>query len=345
LKCGNSKDAEKLLKILFHEKESNAAAYYLLNMYMTRNRRREASGLNLPYLSHSEQFEKYGVVAGLPAKFKHIKFSSDSPRWEQVQKNVHWEKTRKRLIRISTFDEKDQEKLIAAVTEEDLGEDVYLAAFRIRMECNHDRQDVEVVEYQPGYRYQAIYRHQGQRMDALRRRQIQIRDWLIYGCSCTPRNGSFKSRDPLPVDSKAMDWPLRQLILHRAYQMQALELICSDGVVKKVEQGIISPFDSSALQERDPYDEEWKTEVAGEDADREDAPAPRSGGGSSNYYYSKNYNSNHHSDDKPKRQHHTGNKKGGKNYKPKGQYNSNNNNNNNNSGNNQGGYRSSRQRE
>lgn len=104
-----------------------------------------------------------------------------------------------------------------------------------------------MVEYVQGTLKEATYRHQGKRMDLRRRRQVQIRDWLIYGCSCAPRNGVFKSSEPLPIESEDLNWSLRQLILHPAYQMQSLSLLCCDGVTKTVECGVISPINHSVV--------------------------------------------------------------------------------------------------
>ena len=268
LRTGYGKDAEKLLKQLFENHGSQAAGYHLSNIFIARNHRRDATALNLPPLSAEEQLAQYGVTAGLASQHRYARPHSQVARLEVMQGRLEAERTKKRLIRVSTFDEKDAEKLIATVREEDLPEDLYLAAFRIRMECHHERQDVEVVQYLPGYMNEAIYQHQGFRMDAKRRRQIQIRDWLIYGCSCTPRNGIFKSPDPLPIDSESLDWPLRCVILHPCYQMQSLELICNDGVTKVVENGIIRPFSSTVLQTLDPYDEQWRREPMDESSNQ-----------------------------------------------------------------------------
>lgn len=88
-----------------------------------------------------EQLERYGVVASLPTRHRFAKVTPGIPRLDVIQKKVDNEKKLCRMIRISTFDEKDVEKLITIVRQEDLGgEDVYLAAFRIRMECNNERQ-------------------------------------------------------------------------------------------------------------------------------------------------------------------------------------------------------------
>jgi tetratricopeptide (TPR) repeat protein len=241
LRSGHGRDAEKLFRILATEHDSVPAKYYLQSIFLARGHRRDAAGLNLPPLTAEEQLKKFGVVQGFAQQFRFAKATPGVPSLQEMQERQALDRQRRRTIRISTFDENDREILVAAVSEEQAGEDVYLAAFRVRMECDHARQDVEVVEHTASARSRALAlaHHGGRRMAALRRRQIQIRDWLVYGCSCTPRGGLFRSPDRLPVESANLDWPLRQVVLHPAYQMQTLELVCSDGSPKIVECGII----------------------------------------------------------------------------------------------------------
>lgn len=51
LRNGLGKVAEKIFRTLFFEKQSLSAGYYLLNMYLARSHKRDASALNLPRIS------------------------------------------------------------------------------------------------------------------------------------------------------------------------------------------------------------------------------------------------------------------------------------------------------
>jgi hypothetical protein len=133
-----------------------------------------------------------------------------------MQARLAAERQKRRMIRISTFDERDEEKLIAVVPEEQLGEDVFLAAFRIRMECNHERQDVEVIEYRQGLRYEAASRHGAIRMEVKRRRQIQV--WFVVMCS------SFVQ--VLLVDSRLADL---RVLLHSSRRSVQVSRSSPDG--------------------------------------------------------------------------------------------------------------------
>lgn len=73
LRNGLGKVAERIFKTLFFEKQSLAAGYYLLNMYLARSHKRDANGLNLPRMSAQDQREKLGVIASLPTQCRFAK--------------------------------------------------------------------------------------------------------------------------------------------------------------------------------------------------------------------------------------------------------------------------------